>query len=274
MSAIILASDSLECGREMAERLAAALGYRAVGREILAEVAANQGVKPAALLRALDDPPTLLGLSRAHRARLLAFVREGTIEALLADDVVCWGLAAHLYVHGVSHVLTARVLADPSAQVDEVARTKQVSPEKARRILARRAAIRRRWSQAAFERDENDLALYDLVVKLSQIEVERAVGIIVETIADRGFQPMSYSRQLLADMAVEARARSALLKRFEDLRVRFIHGVLVVGTTTTRREEEAHAAAIRELAATVPGVDEIKVEVAVDDIREAAESLR
>ncbi len=274
MSAIILASDSLECGREVAGRVAAALGYRAIGREILDDVAASHGVKPGALLRALDDPPTLLGLSRTNRARLLAFVREGTIEALLADDVVCWGLAAHLYVHGVSHVLTARVLADPVALVDQVARTKNVSPDKARRILLRRAEIRRRWSLAAFDRDENEPALYDLVVKLSQIETERAVGIIVDTIADRGFQPMSYSRQLLADMAVEARARSVLVQRFPDLRVRFVHGVLVVGITTTRREEEAQAAAIRELGSTVPGIDEIKVEVAIDDIREAAESLR
>lgn len=274
MSAIILASDSVECGREVARRVAARLGYRVVGRELLERAAERFHVELDALRKALDDPPTLLGMSRATRCRRLAYVREVTIEALAEDEVVCWGLAAHLYVHGVSHVLTARVLADPAAQVDELAAARGGSPDKARRVLARRAEIRRRWSQTAFERDEADPELYDLVIKLSQIGLERAVGIVADTIADRGFQPMSYSRQLLADMLLEARARAVLVQRFPELRVSLVHGTLVLGTTTTRRQEEARAAEIRELAATIPGVGDIKVEVAVDDIREAAASLR
>jgi cytidylate kinase len=274
MSSVIVASDSIETGREVAERVAAKLGGRMIGRELLAVAAERHGVDVASLSRALDDPPTLLGMSRATRARLLAFVREVTVEALAADGVVCWGLASHLYVHGVSHVLTVRIVADPAGLADQLARARGVSPDKARRLLARRSDIRRRWAVAAFDRDEDDPSLYDLVIKLNQIDLERAVAIVADTVADRAFVPMSYSRKVLADMVVEAKARSLLLKEFPDLKVRLVHGTLEIDATSTRRGEQAHAEAVRELAATIPGVDDVTVRVVVDDIREAAASLR
>ncbi len=274
MSSIIVASDSIETGRVVAERVATRLSYRVVGREILQAAAGRHGLAVASLWRALDDPPTLLGLSRASRARLLAVVREATLEALAADDAVCWGLAAHLYVQGVSHVLTVRIVTDPSARADELARVRGVSSDRARRILERSADIRRRWATASFGRDESDPSLYDLVVTLSQIDLDRAVAIVADTVADRAFEPMSYSRRVLSDLLVEARASAILLTRFPDLRVRLVRGALEVETACTRRGETARVAAIRELAAKVPGVDEVRVRVTVDDIREAAASLR
>lgn len=274
MPAIILASDSLEIAQEIAEATATRLDYRVVGRDILSAVADRHKTTEESLRRALDEPPTLLGMSDLTRARLLAAIQEAVLEALVDDRIVCYGLAAHLYVLGISHVLKVRILANPEAMREDVARRDKVSPDKATRILVRRSQARQRWSQAAFGLDENDPALYDLVVKLSLIQPPRIVDILAATIADRSFQPMTYSQRVVRDGLVEARARAVLLAKFSDLGIRYDKGVLVVSTTATRREEARRVAAIRALAATLPDVDEVRVEVTRDSIGEAAESLR
>jgi cytidylate kinase len=274
MPAIILASDSLEIAQEIAEATATRLDYRVVGRDILSAVADRHKTSEESLRRALDEAPTLLGMSDLTRARLLAAIQEAVLEALVGDRIVCYGLAAHLYVLGISHVLKARVLANPDAMVEDVARRDKVSPDKAKRILVRRSQTRQRWSQVAFGLDENDPELYDLVVKMSLIQPPRIVDILAATIADRSFQPMTYSQRVVRDGLVEARARAVLLAKFADLGIRYDKGVLVVSTIATRREEARRVAAIRALAESLPDVDEVRVEVTRDSIGEAAESLR
>ena len=274
MPTIILASDSLEIAQEIAEATATRLDYRVVGRDILSAVADRHKTSEESLRRALDEAPTLLGMSDLTRARLLAAIQEAVLEALVGDSIVCYGLAAHLYVLGISHVLKARVLANPDVMVEDVARRDKVSPDKAKRILVRRSQTRQRWSQVAFGLDENDPELYDLVVKMSLIQPPRIVDILAATIADRSFQPMTYSQRVVRDGLVEARARAVLLAKFADLGIRYDKGVLVVSTIATRREEARRVAAIRALAESLPDVDEVRVEVTRDSIGEAAESLR
>lgn len=274
MTVVLLSSDSLTTGREIAEGVAGRLGFRLVGRELLGAVAERFGIDGARLLRSLDDDPSLLGMTAGSRARRLASVQTVVVDELLADDVVCHGLAAHLYVAGVSHVLKVRVLADSAAMARELAQRRGVSVEKAERVRLRQIAGRRRWSLAAFGRDETDPSLYDLVIRLQQIEPERAVGMIADTAGERSFQAMTYSRARLQDVALEARARLALIERYPEARVQALHGRITVETTSVRREQQSVAASIEQLLSSLKGADGVEVNVLDDFIREAIDSFR
>ena len=105
MPVIIISSDSYQTGREISESAGKVLGYGYIGREILKETADRYKVPEAKLTKALNETPSFLGMSSKLRDRYLAYIQEAALSELPRDNVVCQGLAAHLYVLGVPHVL-------------------------------------------------------------------------------------------------------------------------------------------------------------------------
>lgn len=89
-----------------------------------------------------------------------------------------------------------------------------------------------------FNLDEMDPSQYDLVISLSQIDQDKAVKIITDTVSYRRFSPMTYSIKCLEDNELASRVRMALLERFPDVRVRANGGKLVVETTALKREKK------------------------------------
>jgi cytidylate kinase len=274
MSVIIISSDSYQTGREIAESTAKALGYGFLGRAILSKVADKYKVPEEKLIQVLEERPSFLSMSSKLRNRYLAYVQESVLSELLKGNLVCQGLAAHLYVLGISHVLRARVLSDVEKRAQQIASEGGISLEKAKKILDAQKKGRRRWSMEAFHLDETDPSQYDLVISLSQIDPGETVKIITETVSYRRFEPMTYSTKCMQDLALASRARAALLDRFPDVRVRANRGTLVVETTALRREKQKRAKAIKELAGEIPGVEYVEVHVINDIFRQAAESFR
>src|SRR4030043_1096184 len=213
MPVVTLSSDSHPLGREIAVRAATALGYDCVDREILSAVADRHHVPQTDLHKALEESPSPFGISSKNHARYLAYIEEATLAVLLKDHVVCSGLAAHLYVRGISHVLEVRILADPQKFAGEISSGRTPSFEKVSALLKRRERFRRRWSLAAYRVDETDPSVYDMVISLTRIDPDEAVHTLVETTGYRKFKPMTYSLKCLKDKALAGTARVAPLER-------------------------------------------------------------
>lgn len=274
MSIIIISSDSYKVGKEIAQKTAGALGYTFLGREILVKLADKYHFPESKLIQALDESPSLFGMSLKLQKRYLTYIQEAALTELLKDNVVCQGLAAHLYVLCISHVLRVRVLADSEGRIQEWASREGISLKKAQKYFDHRKHLRRRWSMDAFKLDETDPSQYDLVISLSQIDQDEAVIIITETISYRRFSPMTYSIKCLEDIQLASRVRSVLFDRFPDVRVRANGGTLVVETLALKREKRKRAESIKKIAGSIPGVEYVEVHVINDFLRQAAESFR
>jgi hypothetical protein len=274
MSIIIISSDSYPVGREIATKTAEALDYNFLGRELLTEVADKYKVEEKKLAGALDERPSFLKMGGKLRNQYLAYIQEATLGALLKENQICQGLAAHLYVLGVSHVLRVLILAEPEQVLQQYTSKKDLSKKEARKIMDRHNRFRRRWSEEAFDVDETEPSHYDLTISLSQIDADEAVKIMGETISYRRFNPMTYSVKCLQDLELAARVRAALLPHFQDVKVRARSGTLVVGTAGLKREKRKRTEAIKAIAGRIPGVEYVEVHVMNDIFRQAAESFR
>jgi cytidylate kinase len=274
MPVIIISSDSYARGAQVAEGAAKALKYQCFGREILRAVGEKHGVSEEKLLKSLDERPSLLGVGSKTRSLYLAYIEEAVLARLSGDNVVCHGLAAHLYVLGISHVLKVRVLANPEEMTQETMKEKRVSREKAARLLRREEELRRRWSLENYRIDETAASLYDLAINLSGISPDEAAKMVVETSSNRKFQTMTFSVKCIKDLELASRVRVSLYDRFPDTTVLADGSKVVIETAALPREKEKRAEAIEKLALTIPGVDHVEVRVATDIIREAAESFR
>lgn len=276
MPVIIISSDSYQTGREIAQSAASALGYDLLGREILKKTADRYKVPEDKLTEALHETPSFLGMSMSSKLwnRWLAYIQEAVLSELLRGNVVCQGLAAHLYVLGVPHVLRVRILSDVEKRVTQLVSQRGISSDKARKTLERKKEASRRWSMEAFRLDETDPSQYDLVIGLSQIDQEEAVKIIKETAGYARFRAMTYSIQCMEDLALSGKVRAVLSERFPGTKVRADRGTLVIETLALKRDKEKRVKAIKAIAGEIQGVEYVEVHVINDFLRQAAESFR
>ncbi len=259
MPIALLSSQCHSSALRVAETIAETAAYSAVDRTLLPQAAQAAGCEEKRLVEALDRAPSLMGMSSKTRKRALAYVEQATLGALLADEVVCHGLAAHLYVEGVSHALKVRVLGDegkPSASEEQ---NGPLSGDQGGKAARRVTAQQKKWSLEAYGIDETEPAHYDLVVDLSETSVEQVGASIAQLLGERKYQPVHYSIGTLRDLELASRVRVALLDHHTDWRVRACDGTVVVEVRAGRRAKRAQAESIKELARTVEGVEYVEV---------------
>ena len=272
MSIILISSDHYETGRSVAQQVAEATGYALLDRKILGEVASASQIPEPKILKSLEPSSATIGFSAKVRNRALASIQGAVMARLLDDKVVCYGLAAHLYVLGVSHALKIRILCNEEKRVSLMATERKVGIEKARKLLKKQEAAQKRWSLDVFGRDETNPSLYDMVISLSQIEPDEAAKVIVETVSYRKFQSMTYSIKCLRDKELSIRVKLALMEKYNDVDVTADGATVVVRTKSLKREKRKKAESIRALAGQIPGVSYVEVHTVKDIFRQAAES--
>jgi cytidylate kinase len=272
MSSIIISTDFSSVSQTIAQRTAEALGYEYLGPEYLTEVAKEYKVSAEKLAKALDPNSSSWAISSKNRSLYLAYIQAAVLGKFLEDNLVCQGLAAHLYVHGISHVLTVRILADTKLSVNQIAAEKNVTPKKARQILDCRERRRRRWSEKNFGVNEFDPSLYDMVISLSQIEADKAVEVIKDMVGYRKFQPMTYSLKCVKDKALACTVRAALGPRFPRMEVQARDGTVVIKPNTLRGGKGQQAEALKERTYQIPGVEYVEVHPSKNFVRQSNNS--
>ncbi|MEZ4549787.1 MAG: cytidylate kinase family protein [Desulfobacterales bacterium] len=245
MPIIIISADDAEVEKSVAQKVARTLDYHLLDEGIIAAVAATHQIDPEKLSEALEKPPSLFkSLSSGQWRYHLACIEADVLDRLLADNIVCCGLAAHLYVIGVSHGLKVRIFSGKSGE-----------------SLKNRAQQRKKWSLAAYNEDETDLSRYDLVINLDQIDPSEAVKTIAGAARYRRFQVMTYSMKCLSDLALAAKVNVALLKTMTDISVQARDGSVIVSTKAGSRQKRKKIETIKELAGKIDGVRYVEVHV-------------
>lgn len=274
MPVITISADAFEKGREIAQAVADRLGWDYLGRQLLTTLAEKESLPEAELLKALEEPPGFLGMRPKRRRQLLNHVQAACLDRLAADDQVCYGLGAHLYVKGVSHVLKVRIITDLADRARTVAGVEGMPRERAEKLAKKAEQERRRWSTEFFGEDETDAAIYDLVISLSSLEPAKAVEIITDAAGYTKFQPMTYSKKCMQDMVLASKVRLKLMESFPDIRVLANDGTVVAHVKSLKRDQRKKQEAVRRLAGEVPGVEYVEVHVINDIFGQAVESGR
>jgi cytidylate kinase len=275
MSIIIISSDSQEIEQKTAGLISESLGYGTINREnVLPKVAEKYDIPVDELTKILEKRPSVFRSSIRHWNLLLSYTQEMTVEELSNDDMVCYGLAAHLYVLGVSHVLRVRILSKEDEKLRELMSHTGITRQAAQKLLDKEKKYRARWSSDLFEMDETDSSRYDLSINLNNIDLEEAIRLIGETISYRRFKAMTYSIRCMEDLAIVSRARAILIKRFPDIRIQASGGRLIVSLLSLKREKMKKTKIIKEMTSDIKGVDYVEVHVFNDYFGHAAQSFR
>jgi cytidylate kinase len=274
MPIITISRRAYSRGKEIAEKSAKILDYECVGRKILRAASTEYGVPEEKLYKATHEAPSLLGMSPKTRKKYIAYVKAAFAEYMLKDNIVYHGPAGELLIQGISHLLRVRVTADLEERVALKMQRDGVSEKEARnRIIDidEQHAKLMRW---VYGRDDTDARLYDLVINVSLIGVDKAVDIITGTVRLKKFQPMTYSKKLLKNIELSCRVAAHLVDLDPDVRVRSENGNVHVFAKASGKAKAKNSEIIRERVLSLSNVKTVDVHVSEDLFERIAGQMR
>jgi cytidylate kinase len=260
MSIVTISRGSYSRGKEVAEKLAFALGYECVSREVILEASDYSGIPEAKLVRAIHDAPSILDRFTKNKVRYIACTRFAVTKHVQKDNVVYHGLAGHFFLQEVPHVLKVRITTSLEDRIEEEVKRENISPEEARRILRKDDEERRKWSLALYGIDTWDSSLYDMVLHIKTMTVEDAVDLILHNLKGP-FATTPESQAFLDNLALAAQVEALLIKDFPGVKAAANDGVVFVCVRAPLSQRESAAAKAEGIAKRVPGVSEVQAHV-------------
>jgi cytidylate kinase len=206
---ITISRGSYSRGQEIAEKVAAELGYECVSREILLEASEQFNVPEAQLLLAVRDAPSILERFTHRKERYIAFVRAALLEHLQRDNVVYHGFAGHILLGGIPGVLKVRINADIEERIEEVMRIHNVTAEEARHMIGVIDERRRKWSLQLYGVEPWEAGLYDMVLHTRTLSVEEVIATILRAVKLPAFQMTPETKTKLRELAEADKAAGA-----------------------------------------------------------------
>ena len=258
MPIITISRGSFSKGKEVAEKVAENLGYECISREILLEASEHFNIPEIKLRRALHDAPSILQRFTYGKERYMAYISAAFFERVSRDNVVYHGLAGHFLLHGVSHVLKVRILAEMEERIKFV-QSEHLSRSDAIARIKKDDKERRQWSLKLFGVDTWDSNLYDMVLHVHKLNVDNIVNIICDTAQLEQFQATPESQEILDNMLLAARVKARLVHDYPMVRTSASEGVVMVDARFNLMEKPEIAERIRETAKEVSGVKEVHV---------------
>ena len=267
MAIITISRGSYSRGKDVAEKVAQALGYECISRDIIIEASEQFNIPEIKLVRAIHDAPSLLDRFGHGKERYVAYFRAALLRHVQKDHIVYHGLAGHFFLMGIPHVIKVRIIADIEDRIKEEMKRESISAEMARFILKKDDEERRKWGLKLYGIDTSDPSLYDLVLHVKTMKTEDAVKILVNTAELPSFKTTPESQHVLDNLLVAAQVQANLVQEYPLSKVScrdgevFINVVAPVTVVAPLSAEQEAIERIRMHAMKVPGVRKVNVSV-------------
>jgi cytidylate kinase len=259
MAVITISRGSYSKGKEVAEGVAARLGFECISRDILLEASDRFNIPEIMLLHAIQDAPSILDRFTHGKVAYITYIQSALLEHVKRGNVVYHGLAGHILLKGMARVLKVRIIADPALRVAVVMERERVDEKEARRMISKIDQDRRKWTRRLYGVDPWDPSLYDLVVCIDKVEVEGAIRLISEAASQEAFCLKEEDRQKLRDLALSCKVKSALLDLDHNVTVTSAYGNVVVFTKGDERKARKLEKKIVSLANEIEGIHNMEV---------------
>lgn len=234
MPIISISRGSYSRGKEVAETLAKRLGYECVSRDILLETCEEFSIPETRLIKALHDAPSILDRFTHGRERYISYFRAAFYKHMVTDNIVYHGLFGHFFLDEIRHTLKVLIIANMDDRVVDEMHREKCSAEEARYRLKKDDDERRKWGMSLHGKDTLDCSLYDLVLNVDIIEVDKVVDILQGLIEDGRFDATPESTARLKQQALLASIHAKIVSDSPRATVVIYNGVVTLGNIEGR----------------------------------------
>ncbi|MBM4260816.1 MAG: BON domain-containing protein [Deltaproteobacteria bacterium] len=262
MAIVTISHAAFTGGSAIADKVAAALGYRCINREVLIEASRRYGIPEAKFTEVLETEgrwwERWLESARLYRITLQAAM----CEVAQSGNMVYHGRAGQELFPSVGHVLKVLTVASMDFRIDQVNKRQGMDAERARQYLKDLDRVRSRRLRSLFSVDWLDPQGYDLVINTTRVSVDMAVDMIITATKRAEFQSTPISEKAFRELTVSARVQAALVTSAKTrnivLNVRSDEGRVSITGILADAELEKE---IVRIAKAVPGVTEVVTDI-------------
>jgi len=228
MSIITISRGSYSMGKTVAEKVAERLHYDIISREVLLDASSRFNVSEIKLKKAIHDAPGILERYSHNKQSYIAYIRSALVERIINDNVVYHGLAGHLLLKGIPHVLKVRVNSDLERRIAIVMERDRIPAQEARALILEDDKQRRKWTHSLYGQDPWDTSLYDISICIDKLTIENAVDFICLAVESKEFRLTEKNKQKAKDMAVACRIKAALVDEYPNIGVTCEYGNVLI----------------------------------------------
>ena len=250
-------------GMAVAEKLAERLKYQCVSREILLRASDRYNIPEIALEHAIHDAPSLLDRLTGGKHSYLAYAQCALARHAQQDNLVYHGLAGHLLLRNVGHVVKVRVVADRHTRVEMVRQRDGLSEKAADALITRLDTQRRKWSRSLYNLDPWDPTLYDMLLNVSRFGVGGVVEMIAGAVEMKQFKATKDSQRQMDDLLLACQVKAAVVDEFHEVRVSSHNGNVLVYCAAGDRHGHKVKRSAQSASKELPGVNNIEVHAGV-----------
>ena len=260
MAIITISRGSYSKGREVAEKVAERLNYQLLSREVLLDASEHFHIPEVKLIRSIHDAPSVLDRFSHGRLRFISYIQSALTSLVRNDNVVYHGLAGHLLIKNVPHVVKVRIVADIEDRVEAEMKREGMGYAEARALLLKDDEERRGWTQSLYGVDPWDASLYDLVIRIHKLTIEDAVDFISQTAGRECFRTTPEAQRKMDDAALSCRIKAILARDdYFDLAVTSEFGNVLVYTKRGHRRARQLEEKLEKLVGDIPGINHLEL---------------
>jgi cytidylate kinase len=259
MAIITISRGSYSKGKEVAEKVSERLGYRCLSRDVILEASDHYHIPEIKLVKAIHDAPSVLDRITGGKRAYIAYYKSALAGLVRQDNIVYHGLAGHLLLKGVPHVIKVRVIADLDARVQNEMRQEGVTEREARAMILKDDQERRKWTMSLYGADPWDSSLYDLVIHIQRFTVADAVDFVCRAAGMEQFRTTREAQRKIDDLALASRIKAALAGLDADLEVTSEYGNVIVFAGSDERLARRVREKTGSLANEIEGINNIEV---------------
>lgn len=259
MAIITISRGSYSKGKEVAEKVASRLGYQCLSREVILDASEHFHIPEIKLRKAIHDAPSILERFGHEKHSFISYYQSTLTRSVQKNNVVYHGLAGHLLLPGVTHVLKVRIIADLGDRVTCEMESRGISKIEAKSLLVKDDQERRKWTQSLYGVDPWDSSLYDFMIRIRQFTVADAVDFICRAAGLEQFQPTEQSQQKMDDLALACQVKAALINDYPSIAVKSEYANVIIFVKSDQRLIHRLGKASENLKTEIKGINSIEL---------------
>jgi hypothetical protein len=269
MAIITLSRGSYVKGKEIAEKVAKNLGYDCISREVILEASDRFNIPEIKLIKAIHDAPPVLERFGHGKTAFVAFYQSALARAVQKDNVVYHGLAGHLLLPGIPHILKVRISADLAFRIANEMEASGMGEKEARDMILKDDEERRNWTKSLYGVDPWDSSLYDLTLCIDKFTVEDAVDFISRAACFEKFKTTKESTQKMKDLVLACEVKAELVEHEFDVAVTSEYRNVIIYTKAGGRALKKLEQKAAQLAKQITDINHIEVHPGIAHPRNA-----
>ena len=268
MGIIAVSRGSYSQGKEVAERVAARLNYKIISREDLISSASKEfNIPEVKLLHAIKDAPSFWDRITYFKDRYILYIETAFLNLVMQDNVVYHGFAGHFFLRNIPHVLKVRINAAMDIRAKFVMQRDKLDREEAIKTIKKLDEARKKWSERFYGINTFDPDLYDMVLKVAQMNADEISSIICNAISLEAFIPTPETFKMIEERITSTKIKTALMKIKPDIEVAYREGVVTVKASLPMEANQTRfMEQVKKVCSDIPGVKIEKVEFRISTV--------